>query len=78
MKNGLIKLLNLRNVNTIEYHKNKLAFVFNSAKLDGFLFFGSGGMNSHVYKEEITWDSEQEAQHEYERLEKAIKATSTL
>ncbi len=27
------------------------------------------GINANVYKEEITWESEQEAKREYERLE---------
>ncbi len=76
MKNGVVKLLNLRNVNVIECHKNKLAFVFNTPQHEGFLLFGSGGMNSNIYKEELKWETEQEAQDEYERLEKAVLAAA--
>ena len=54
LNNGMMKLINLRNVNVIDYHKTRIAFIFNATQHEGFLMIGNGGINANVYKEEIT------------------------
>ncbi len=57
----LSKLINLKNVSSIQQHKNKLTITYNFNSSEGLLLFGSGFINQEPHKEVIHCENEQEA-----------------
>ncbi len=65
------KLINLRNVNTIDLCKNELVVKFNTSLPNGFLMVGSGGIDSKLAEERFHFPTEEAAQQEFDAIEKA-------
>lgn len=55
------KLINLKNVSSIQQHENKLTIKYNFNSKDSFLVFGSGVITEEPHTEVIHCDNEQEA-----------------
>ncbi len=68
-KNGVVKLINLRNVGSVLL-KNK-TIQFNYITMDATFILGSGGVQPVC--DEITWETEQEATDELEKITKAME-----
>jgi hypothetical protein len=68
-KNGVTRLINLRNVYSV-FHKNKI-IRFNYTAIDGNFILGSGDVTPAY--DEIVWDTEKEATDELEKITKAME-----
>lgn len=63
------KLINLNTVSSFYQHKNLITITYNQNSSEGFIFVGSGFINQGPHKEIITFDNEDDAAKEMERIE---------
>lgn len=63
------KLINLNTVSSFYQHKNLITITYNQNASEGVIFFGSGFINQGPHKEIITYDSEDDATNEMQRIE---------
>lgn len=66
-------LINLRNVVAVERMGKKVRFIYPFSNIDGALMLGSGSLSTSPYKQEYTYETEEEAIKCMETVEKELK-----
>lgn len=66
-------LFNMRHVIKVKGVGKKLQLLFAFPELNGVHFFGSGDISTQPYKEEITFETEEEVVAEIEKIEQLMK-----
>ena len=70
--NGISKIINLRNVSSVVLNKNIVSINYNTNKLEGMFFFGSGSIESRIHKEEIVCNNEKDASLYFDEIYKCF------
>ena len=65
---GIVKLINLRNVNAITLNKTTITITFNTVLHSGSQLLGSGSIEPHTMTETLVFPTEIEAVREFEKL----------